>query len=76
MPDKDKIQQFSETVYNVLSSSDGYSFTALEELSGIRSVDLCFALMYLMKENKVKQEIEDNIVLYKIENMDIADDVW
>ena len=67
----DTIQLKGETVYNfMLSIKHGCVFTELQQHLGLVDTDLCFALMYLLKEKRITQARENNVVVYKVGCLD------
>lgn len=66
IPDDYTIRRQGEKVYEVLFPLLSGTFEEIQALCKIRSHELCFALMFLLKENRIIQEFADGKVYYKI----------
>lgn len=66
VPAEPILKQYSEKVYSVLLSLFESTFKELQQMCKIKDTDLCFSLMYLIKENKIAQKRKDNNIYYHI----------
>lgn len=64
--DKETIRNNSMKVYNVMLRMYHYSFVELRKISQLGDVELCFALMELIRENMIKQDNDGGSVYYAV----------
>lgn len=77
MADENTIRINGDAVYEAMQSlHQGGTFVELQNLCHIKDTDLCFVLMYLLKEKKIIQMVNNNIVIYKVGKPDETDDFW
>ncbi len=77
MADENTIRINGDAVYEAMQSlHQGGTFVELQNLCHTKDTDLCFALMYLLKEKKIIQMVNNNIVIYKVGKPDETDDFW
>lgn len=66
VPAEPVLRQYSERVYNVLLSLFESTFRELQQVCLLDDTDLCFALMLLMKENKIVPKAKNGKIYYLI----------
>lgn len=66
IPDKELIEQCSETAYAVLATKEGCTLQELQSLCNLDSTDLCFALLHLLKEKRIESAFDDGKVTYRV----------
>lgn len=66
IPNERTIRQYGEKVHKVLLYLLESTFGELQRLCQLGNVELCFALMYLLKEDRITQEYNKGHVYYKI----------
>ncbi|WP_300725015.1 hypothetical protein [uncultured Bacteroides sp.] len=53
-------------VYSSMKRIGRYSFSELQRLTELTNTDLCLALIHLIAENKVEQNVNENGVFYTL----------
>lgn len=66
IPKEKALRQYGDIVYGALSSLIECTFGELQRICQIEDTDLCFALMYLLKQNKVMQQQHDGAIYYRV----------
>lgn len=65
MMNLNRIKTHSKQVYNILLRYTRCTFGQLQKLCNLANTDLCFALVQLLKENKIEQVNEGHGVYYR-----------
>ena len=60
------IKSNSKKVYDILRHYTRCTFDQLQRLCNLASTDLCFALAQLMKEHKIEQFSDRQVVYYRL----------
>lgn len=60
------IRKNSNALYGKMKKMYHYTFNELQKLVGFESTELCFAILQLLQENKISQEISAECVCYTI----------
>lgn len=68
IPNEDTIKRYSDKVYRVLPDLSCGTFEEIQLLCQMGNTELCFALIYLLRENKIKQEYANGQVRYKMKS--------
>ena len=53
-------------VYSSMNQISQYTFRELQELTQLKNIDLCMALIHLISEKKVEQNMNENGVYYTL----------
>ena len=69
IPAEQVLRQYSEKVYKVLYPLFESTFSELQRLCQIGNTDLCFALMLLIRENKIKPKAKNGRIYYLIHSV-------
>lgn len=65
LPDENSIKKNCETVFSIINrNQQGCKFMDLQSASHIENIDLCMALIYLLRHNRISQKWSQNGVFY------------
>ena len=66
IPNEQNIRAYGEKVHEVMRSLPECTFEDLQRLCQLKDVELCFTLIFLLKEKKIEQEYNKGYVYYKL----------
>lgn len=66
LPNSNSIKIACRNIYQLLAKTKRLSFKQLQKQSGLNDINLCMAILHLLRNNKILQFINNNEVYYRI----------